>query len=87
MYRIEFSDAAEKQFLKLDEFTRKQIQKYINKNLRGTDNPRKHGKALKGTLRGLWRYETGKYRLVCEIKDGKLCILVVKVGHRREVYR
>jgi len=83
MYRIAFSDTADKQFQKLDSFTQAMISKYINKNIKGTDNPRRYGKPLKGTMRGLWRYETGKYRLICEIQDGVLCILVVKIGHRR----
>jgi len=87
MYHVEFTDEAEKQFLKLDRFTQKQLQRYINKNLNGTDNPRRSGKALKGDYKGLWRYDAGKYRLICNIEDNILRILVVKVGHRREVYR
>jgi len=87
MYHIEFSGQAKKQFKKLDKHTQQMIGKYIDKNLESVDNPRKYGKALAGTLRGLWRYEVGKYRLICEIKDGVLQILVLKIGHRREVYR
>ena len=87
MYKPEFTATAEKQFYKLDNFTQQMIARFINRYLDGTDNPRRVGKALKGGLRGLWRYEVGKYRLICEIKDDKLCILVVKMGHRREVYR
>jgi mRNA interferase RelE/StbE len=86
MYRIKFAETASKQFYKLDAFTQKMIQKYINKNLNGTDNPRRFGKVLKGAFSGMWRYEVGKYRLVCDIQDGVFCILVIKVGHRREVY-
>jgi len=87
MYRVEFSKTADKQYSKLDARTRQMIEDYIDRNLEGTDNPRRLGKALKGTLRSLWRYETGKYRLICEIKDNALLILVIKTGHRREVYR
>ena len=86
-YKVEFSETASKQYTKLDKFTQKLIAAYINKNLNGTDNPRRVGKPLKGSLRGLWRYETGDYRLVCDIRDNALLILVVKMGHRREVYR
>jgi len=87
MYRVAFSEQAKKQFKKLDKFTQQVLGKYIDKYLDSANNPRQYGKALKGTMQGLWRYEIGKYRLVCEIQDNVLCILVVKVGHRREIYR
>jgi len=87
MFHVEFTDEAEKQFLKLDNFTQKQLQRYINRNLNGADNPRQYGKALHGNYKGLWRYDAGKYRFICNIEDNILRILVVKVGHRREVYR
>jgi len=87
MYDVEFSEQAKKQFKKLDRYTQQMLDKYIENHLEGTDNPRRYGKALKGTLQGLWRYEAGKYRLVCQIQDGRLKILVVKVGHRKEIYR
>ena len=51
------------------------------------DNPRTLGEALSGRLGGLWRYRVGDCRVICEIQDGTLCILVVKIGNRREVYR
>jgi mRNA interferase RelE/StbE len=50
-------------------------------------DPRAVGKALTGPLGGLWRYRVGNYRLICEIEDGLMRVLVVKVGHRGEVYR
>jgi len=87
MYRSEFTETSRKQLSKLDKFTQGMIIKFIEQNLDGTDNPRKLGKALKGQYKGLWRYDTGKYRLICNIEDNVLRILVVKVGHRREVYR
>lgn len=86
MYHVEFTQTAEKQFVKLDKFTQGMLRSFINKNLDGTDNPRRIGKPLKGNLRGLWRYEAGKYRLICNIEDDKLLILLVKVGHRRKIY-
>ena len=51
------------------------------------DNPRTLGKGLSGLLGGLWRYRVGDCRVICEIQDGALCVLVVKLGNRREVYR
>jgi len=52
-------------------------------------DPRSHGKPLTGKLQGYWRYEVGKYRLICDIQDNicKVLVVKVKVGHRREVYR
>jgi len=87
MFHVEFTETANKQFSKLDKFTQRQLAKFINENLKDTENPRRLGKALKGEYKGLWRYDTGKYRLICNIEDKILRILVVKVGHRREVYR
>ncbi|MCL2079869.1 MAG: type II toxin-antitoxin system RelE/ParE family toxin [Oscillospiraceae bacterium] len=56
-------------------------------NINETENPRKHGKALSENLKGFWCYEVGNYRIICEIKDRKLVIVAVHIGHRREVYR
>ncbi|AEQ51969.1 addiction module toxin, RelE/StbE family [Pelagibacterium halotolerans B2] len=51
------------------------------------DDPRQAGSALMGQLSGYWRYRIGDYRVLCRIIDGELLVLVVEVGHRREVYR
>ena len=51
------------------------------------ENPRNNGKALTGQLGGLWRYRVGDYRIICDIKDEELYVLVVKIGNRRDVYR
>lgn len=60
---------------------------WITKNLVGCKNPREHGKALKGNLKNQWRYRVGDYRILCDIMDDKLIILVLTAGHRREVYK
>jgi len=54
--------------------------------LRGTEDPRAFGKPLKADLKGLWRYRVADYRLICSIQDQRLVVLVLKVGHRRDVY-
>lgn len=51
-----------------------------------TDNPRLHGKALTGDLKGLWRYRIGDYRLLADINDFELVIIAIDIGHRREIY-
>ncbi len=82
-----FGETARKQLLKLDRQTQQEILRYCEKRLSGPIEPRSFGHALTGQFRGLWRYRIGDYRLVCEIRGRELLILVLAVGHRREVYR
>jgi mRNA interferase RelE/StbE len=85
-YRVLFSKSAKKQFDDLDRSVQLRISAYINRYLVGTASPRQTGKALQGKYTGLWRYRIGNYRLVCQIKDGELVILTLKVGHRSKIY-
>jgi len=62
------------------------ILRYLRTWLATAENPRRFGKALLGDLKGLWRYRVGDYRIVAKIEDDKFIVLVVTVGHRREVY-
>jgi mRNA interferase RelE/StbE len=82
-----FADRAFKQLRKLDQRTQQEIVLYCEKRLKGRIDPRGFGHALTGQFRGMWRYRIGDYRLICEIKDRELTVLVFQVGHRREVYR
>ena len=87
-YKLDFSKKSEKQLEKLDRYAQEQISAYIKKYF--IDNhvdPRSHGKPLTGKFKGSWRYEIGKYRLICDIQDDICKVLVVKVGHRRKIYR
>lgn len=86
LYYVEYSQSARKVLRKLDKQTARIIKYWIEKNLINTDNPRIHGKELKGNLKGLWRYRVGDYRLIAEIKDRELLIFMVEIGHRREIY-
>jgi mRNA interferase RelE/StbE len=81
------SERALKQLGKLDRQTQRDIFAYCDERIAGTGDPRRFGKALTGPYRGLWRYRLGDYRLICQIKDRELIVLVLAVGHRREVYR
>lgn len=83
--RVVFTDKSEKQFLKLDKSIQKQIQNFILKLIE-LGNPRERGKPLVGNLLGFWRYRVGDYIILCKIIDDELVILVVEIGHRREVY-
>lgn len=83
--KVIFTKKAEKQVYKLDRSIQNQIKKFILE-LSKLENPRLKGKALTGSLSGLWRYRVGDYRILCEIQDDKLIIVVVGLGHRRDVY-
>ena len=85
-YRVIYTNKAIKQLQKLDKFTSKAIYAWIDKNLQNCLNPRQHGKALTANHSGKWRYRVGDYRIIAEIQDDKIIILVLTIGHRREVY-
>ena len=86
MYSVEYSLGAIRDLKKLDKPTRLLIASWIEKNLVGCEDPRAHGKALEGDRCGEWRYRVGDYRILANIQDDKILILVLKIGHRREVY-
>jgi mRNA interferase RelE/StbE len=86
-WAIKYSSTAESQLRKLDRQTARRILDYMDERVAVLDNPRTLGKGLSGLLGGLWRYRVGDCRVICEIQDGALCVLVVKLGNRREVYR
>ena len=85
-YKVEYSSKAIKNLRKLDKHTRNLIYAWIDKNLVGCENPRIYGKGLLGNKTGQWRYRIGDYRIICEIKDEEVIILVLEIGHRREIY-
>ena len=85
-YEVIFSDSALKQLKKLDKYTDKLIMSWIKKNLIGCENPRVHGKGLTSNKSGYWRYRIGDYRLIAEIQEEKVIILIVNVGHRSKIY-
>lgn len=86
-YSVEYSSGARKALRKMDSGIRAMILKWIDKNLVDSVDPRVHGKALSGNLSGLWRYRVGNYRLIAEIQDDRLVILMLEIGHRSEIYR
>lgn len=86
MYRVETTARFDREFKKLDRYTQKMLKAWIVKHLKDTENPRAFGKGLTANRSGQWRYRIGDYRLICYIDDGKLVILALTIGHRREVY-
>lgn len=88
VWRIELTATAAKQLGKLDKGEAKRITNFLRQRLSTADDPRSTGKALTGPALGTyWRYRLGDYRIICDIQDGALCILVIELGNRREVYR
>lgn len=86
-YSVEYTLQAAKQLKKLDVYTRKLILSWIEKNLVDCEDPRIHGKSLTANRSGQWRYRIGDYRLIAQIQDDKVLILILEVGHRREIYK
>lgn len=87
MYQIIIKESALKQMKKLDPSMNRIIKNWIVKNLLNTDNPRLHGKALTGNLKGIWRYRVGDYRIFADIQEDILTIFIFEVAHRRDVYK
>lgn len=87
IYNLKYEAKAVRQIKKMDPASRRLIKSWIEKNLLNTDNPRLHGKGLKGNLSNYWRYRVGDYRILAEINDSEIVIIIVEIGHRRDVYR
>ncbi|MBT4879891.1 MAG: type II toxin-antitoxin system RelE/ParE family toxin [Alphaproteobacteria bacterium] len=85
-WKIDFSEPAQQSFKKLDRITQKRIQKFLNERLISHSDPRGLGKALTEGLKSFWGYRVGDYRIVCDIQDRQLIVLVVEVAHRKGVY-
>lgn len=85
-FKVEYSEIFLKSLNKLDRATQRRIFNWIESHLSSCTDPRLIGKSLQYELKGLWRYRIGDYRLICEIKDEKLVILLLKIGHRKEIY-
>lgn len=85
-YSVTFSERALKQLKKLDKHIAALIIGWLEKNIEGSENPRVHGKGLVENKSGQWRYRIGDYRVICEIIDREVIVLVLEVGHRRDIY-
>jgi mRNA interferase RelE/StbE len=86
-WKIDYTDTAKGQLRKLDRQVALRILDYMDERIASQDDPRSTGKALTGPLGGLWRYRVGDCRVICEIRDNELKILVIQLGNRRKIYR
>lgn len=86
-WTIEYTGDARNQLRKLDKQSARRIVEYMDERIAGTANPRSFGKPLSGPLGQFWRYRVGDFRIICDIEDEVLRVLVVRIGDRKDVYR
>ena len=87
-WSVELSAEADRELRKLDAQHSKRILKFLRDRVATLDDPRSIGKALHGSRLGeFWKYRVGDYRLICKLEDNLLLVLVLRVGHRKEIYR
>lgn len=86
-WTIEYTDTARRQLRKLDKQSARRILDYLDQRIAPLEDVRSLGKALRGPLGEFWRYRVGEYRIICELLDKQLRVLVVRVGGRKDIYR
>jgi len=86
-WKVEIARTAQRQIAKLDRTAQVSILKFLRERVAATDNPRQFGKPLRGEKRGLWRYRVGDFRLICDIQDERITVLVLELGNRKDIYR
>ena len=87
MWHLIYSDEASRALKKLDRQASKKIVRYLNEHVLTLEDPRSVGKALKGSKWGdYWRYRCGDYRIIVDIQDDEVVVLVLRIGHRKDVY-
>ena len=85
-WKIEFDAEVEKELRKLGHTAQKKIITFLKEKIILSDNPRLLGKPLSGDLTGVWRYRVGDYRILAQLEDKNFIVLVIHVGHRKNVY-
>lgn len=87
VWRVDLSETAAADLERLDRVVQRRILAFLRERVAVADDPRQLAKALSGRFAGLWRFRVGDYRLIAEIQGGCLRVLVLDIGHRRDVYR
>ncbi|MCW4149314.1 type II toxin-antitoxin system RelE/ParE family toxin [Halomonas sp. 18H] len=87
VWQIELTGTAQKQLKKIGHSEAKRIRDYLRERVQPLDDPRQLAKPLQGQLGDLWRYRVGNYRIIAHIEDERVCVLVVQIGHRKNIYR
>ena len=86
-WTIEYAASIHKKLRKADPQTRRRIRNFLEERLLQQDDPRQLGRPLTGRFATLWRYRVGDHHILCEIQDHRLCVLVVRIAHRRDAYQ
>lgn len=87
MWMVEWDNAARKELRKLDKQLQQQILHYLRERIATNEDPRRFGKPLSYDKHGLWRYRVQDARIICQIREEEVIVLVVRVGHRKNIYR
>lgn len=85
-WKIEYTETAKKALLSIDREAAKRIKRYLDTRIASNENPRRFGEALAENLAGLWKYRIGNFRVIAEIQDDNIVVLIVRIGHRSKVY-
>jgi mRNA interferase RelE/StbE len=86
-WTIEFDPRAQRELDALDQLIARRVSKFLYERVAALENPRQIAQHLHGTLSDLWKYRGGDYRIICSFEDERLVVLVLRVGHRREIYK
>jgi len=86
-WKVDLTPTALKQLAKLDKPVATRILGFLRERVEKLDDPRQVGARLQGAWSGLWKYRVGDYRIICSIESARLVVLVLRVGHRREIYK
>lgn len=87
IWKVEWLESARREFRKLDHVAQKKIIRFLREKIATNEDPKRFGKPLKSNLKGLWRYRLEDYRLICKIENDCFTVLLVRVAHRRDIYR
>lgn len=85
-YAVRLDPRAAAELRKFDRSAQERIATFLSTRVHGQTNPREQGKALTGGKAQLWRYRVGAYRVVCHINDAERSVVVMRIGHRKDVY-
>ena len=86
-WKVEWDDRARRELRRLDRQAQREILRFLRERIATEEDPRRFGKPLLREMQGLWRYRVGDCRVICGIEDDRVVVLVVRVGHRGQVYR
>jgi len=83
---VRIADPARKELAKLDRKATNNILAFLRKRIATNEDPKRFGDPLRHNLVGLWKYRVGAFRIIADIQDQEITVLVVRVGHRSKVY-